>query len=179
MPLLCAARLPGQVEMALLLLFVALVAGLLLIPFGLPGLWVMVGAVLLFSYLGPPGAIGAWTVVAVAALAGIGELLEFLLAGKYARRYGGSRRAGWGAIIGSIVGAIMGVPVPLVGSLIGAFVGAFAGAWLAEMTHRTEVRAATRVATGALLGRLVAVAAKAGIGCAIVVWVAFALMLGR
>jgi uncharacterized protein YqgC (DUF456 family) len=165
--------------MALLLLFIALVAGLLLIPFGLPGLWVMVGAVLLYSYVGPAGAIGAWTVVAVAVLAGVGELLEFLLAGKYARRYGGSRRAGWGAIVGSIVGAIMGVPVPLVGSLIGAFLGAFVGAWLAEVTRKTEIRAATRVATGALIGRLVAVAAKAGIGCAILVWVVFALMLGR
>jgi uncharacterized protein YqgC (DUF456 family) len=165
--------------MAALLLFVVLIAGLLMIPFGLPGLWVMVGAVLLYSYVGPTAAIGAWTVVAVAALAAVGDLLEFLLAGRYARRYGGSRRAGWGAIIGSIVGAIMGVPVPLVGSLIGAFAGAFAGAWLAEITRRTELRAATRVATGALVGRLVAAAAKAGIGCAILVWVAFALMLGR
>lgn len=179
MPILCGALSPNQVEMALLLLFVALIAGLLLIPFGLPGLWVMVGAVLLYSYLVPSGAIGAWTVVAVAVLAGVGELLEFLLAGKYARRYGGSRRAGWGAIAGSIVGAIMGVPVPLVGSLIGAFLGAFAGAWLAEMTQNTEIRSATRVATGALIGRLVATAAKAGIGCAILVWVAFALVLGR
>lgn len=165
--------------MAPLLLFIALIAGLLMIPFGLPGLWVMVGAALVYSYVGPAGAIGAWTVVAVAVLAGVGELLEFLLAGRYARRYGGSRRAGWGAIIGSIVGAVMGVPVPLVGSLIGAFVGAFAGAWVAELTRRTEIRAATRVATGALLGRLVAVAVKAGIGCAILVWVAFALMMGR
>jgi len=165
--------------MAQTLLFIALVAGLLLIPFGLPGLWVMVGAVLLYSYVGPAGALGAWTVVAVAVLAGIGELLEFLLAGRFARRYGGSRRAGWGAIIGSIVGAFMGVPVPLVGSLVGAFVGAFAGAWLAEMTLKREIRAATRVATGALVGRLAATAMKAGIGCAIVVWVAFALVLGR
>lgn len=165
--------------MAPLLLFLALVAGLVLIPFGLPGLWVMTGAVLVYSYVGPAGAIGAWTVVAVAGLATLGEVLEFLLAGRYARRYGGSRRAGWGAIIGSIAGAIMGVPVPLVGSLIGAFVGAFAGAGLAELTRRTELRAATRVATGALLGRIAAVAVKTGIGCAILVWVAFALLLGR
>jgi uncharacterized protein len=165
--------------MAPLLLILALIAGLVLIPFGLPGLWVMTGAVLVYSYVGPAGAIGVWTVVVVAGLAALGELLEFLLAGRYARRYGGSRRAGWGAIIGSIVGAIMGVPVPLVGSLIGAFVGAFAGAWLAEITRRTELRAATRVATGALLGRIVAVAVKVGIGCAVLVWVAFALLLGR
>ena len=76
-------------------------------------------------------------------------------------------------------GAVMGVPIPLLGSLIGAVVGAFAGALLAELTHSRGVSAATRVATGALLGRIVAVAVKAGIGCAILVWVAFALWLGR
>ncbi|HEY9450511.1 MAG TPA: DUF456 domain-containing protein [Gemmatimonadaceae bacterium] len=165
--------------MAPLFLGLALVAGLILIPFGLPGLWVMVGAVLAYSYMVPAGAIGTWTVVVAAGLAAVGEVLEFLLAGQYARRYGGSRRAGWGAIIGSIVGAVMGVPIPLLGSLIGAFVGAFAGALLAELTHSRGVSAATRVATGALLGRIVAVAVKAGIGCAILVWVAFALWLGR
>jgi uncharacterized protein len=165
--------------MAPILLGLTLVAGLILIPFGLPGLWVMVGAVLVYSYMVPAGAIGTWTVVIAAGLAAVGEILEFLLAGKYARRYGGSRRAGWGAIIGSVVGAVMGVPIPLLGSLVGAFVGAFAGALLAELTHSREVAAATRVATGALLGRIVAVAVKVGIGCAMLVWVAFALWLGR
>lgn len=161
--------------MGILLLFLALGLGLLMIPFGLPGLWVMAGAVLLYSAIGPPGAIGTWTVVIVAGLAALGEVLEFVLAGRYARRYGGSRRAEWGAILGSIAGAIMGVPVPLVGSMIGAFLGAFAGAWIAELTRRTAVGAATRVATGALVGRIAAVATKTGIGCAVIAWVAFTL----
>lgn len=165
--------------MEAILLIAALVLGLLLIPFGLPGLWVMAGAVLAYSYLVPTGAIGVWTIVLVAVLALVGEVLEFVLAGRFARRYGGSRRAGWGAIIGSIAGAIVGVPVPVIGSVIGAFVGAFAGAWLAELTKRSEFGAATRVATGALLGRIAAVAAKVGIGCAVLVWVAFALLVAR
>ena len=165
--------------MALALLVAALIAGLLMIPFGLPGLWVMAGAVVVYSYAGAPNPIGTTTVLVVAGLAVVGEVIEFVLAGRYARKYGGSRRAGWGAIIGSIVGAFVGVPVPLIGSLVGAFVGAFAGAWAAEMTHRPELGAATRVATGALLGRIAAVAAKVGIGCAVMVWVAFAFWLGR
>jgi uncharacterized protein YqgC (DUF456 family) len=165
--------------MAAFLLMAVLVLGLLMIPFGLPGLWVMTGAVLVYSLVNAPNAIGIWTIVIVALLAALGEVWEFLLAGRFARKYGGSRRAGWGAIIGSIVGAIVGVPVPLIGSMIGAFVGAFVGAWVAELTKRTEVRAATRVATGALLGRIAAVAAKVGIGCAVLVWVGFALWVGR
>lgn len=165
--------------MMALLLILVLLLGLFLIPLGLPGLWVMLAAVVGYMFLGPPGAVGVWTVVVVAVLAGVGELLELVLAGRYARKYGGSRRAGWGAIIGSIVGAIIGVPIPIVGSMIGAFLGAFAGAWVAELTRNAELRGATRVATGALLGRIAATAAKVGIGCAVIVWVAFALWLGR
>jgi len=159
-------------------LLVALIVGLLLVPFGLPGLWVMLGAVTLYSYALPLGGIGTGTIIVVAALAFLGELLEFVLTGRFVKRYGGSRRSGWGAVLGSIVGAIVGVPVPVIGSLIGAFAGAFVGAWLAELTLRREMHAATRVATGALLGRMAAVATKAGVGCAVIVWVVFALFVG-
>jgi uncharacterized protein len=156
--------------MANVLLALAMLLGLVMIPFGLPGLWVMAGAVLVYSYVGPPSAIGTVTLIAVLVLAFVGELLEFALAGRYARRYGGSRRAGWGAILGGIIGAFVGVPIFLIGSMIGAFLGAFVGAWVAELTRGSEVRTATRVATGALLGRIAAVAAKVGIGLAIMVW---------
>src|SRR5919205_1085939 len=110
------------------------------------------------------------TLIAVLVLAFVGELVEFALSGSFARKYGGSRRAGWGAILGGIVGAIVGVPIFLIGSMVGAFLGAFVGAWVAELTLGTEVRAATRVATGALLGRIAAVAAKVGVGLVIMVW---------
>ena len=156
--------------MASVLLAIAMLFGLAMIPFGLPGLWVMAGAVLVYSYLGPPSAVGVATLIAVLVLAFVGELVEFALSGRYARKYGGSRRAGWGAILGGIVGAFVGVPVFLIGSMIGAFLGAFVGAWVAELTLGTEVRAATRVATGALFGRIAAVAAKVGIGLVIMVW---------
>jgi uncharacterized protein YqgC (DUF456 family) len=165
--------------MMALLLVLVLVLGLVMIPLGLPGLWVMLAAVVGYTFLAPLAGIGVWTIVIVAALAGLGELLELVLAGRFARKYGGSRRAGWGAIIGSIVGAIVGVPVPVVGSMIGAFLGAFVGAWVAELTRNAELRGATRVATGALLGRIAATAAKVGIGCAVIVWVGFALLVGR
>jgi uncharacterized protein YqgC (DUF456 family) len=163
--------------MELVLLVIALVVGLVLIPFGLPGLWVMVGAALLYSYA-QPERLGIWTLLVVTTMAVVAEALEFVLAGRYARKYGGSRRAGWGAILGSIVGAIVGVPVPVVGSLVGAFVGAFAGAMLAELTKRAELRAATRVATGALLGRVAATAVKVAIGVALLAWVLLAAWIG-
>jgi uncharacterized protein YqgC (DUF456 family) len=144
-----------------------------MIPFGLPGLWIMVGSALAYQLL-VPGTIGTATVVGTAVLALIAELLEFTLAGRYARKYGGSRRAGWGAIIGSIVGAIVGVPIPILGSIIGGFIGAFVGAFIAERSLGTAAGGATRVATGALIGRVVAAAMKTAFGVVIAVWILFA-----
>ena len=164
--------------MELALLVIVLVFGLLLIPFGLPGLWLMVGATLVFSYLAPAGrGPGVMTLIAITLLALVAEVIEFVLGGRYARKYGGSRRAGWGAILGGLVGAVVGVPVPLIGSMIGAFIGAFAGALIAELTHGTAVGTATRVAKGALIGRAVAVAVKVALGLVLIVWVVFASLL--
>jgi uncharacterized protein YqgC (DUF456 family) len=159
-----------------LLLAVALVVGLMLIPLGLPGLWLMVGAALVYSYANPAG-ISIWTIGALTVLAVIAELIELALSGRYARKYGGSRRAGWGAILGGIIGAFMWTPLPVIGPMIGAFAGAFVGAWLAEMTRGTKVGGATRVATGALIGRGVAVAMKVGIGLVLTVWILLALWI--
>ena len=156
--------------MELLVLCVVLLLSFVMIPFGLPGLWIMVGAALAYQLL-VPGTIGMVTLVGTALLALVAEILEFTLAGRYARKYGGSRRAGWGAIIGSIVGAIIGVPIPIIGSLIGGFVGAFVGAFIAERSRGTELGGSSRVATGALIGRVVAAAMKTGVGVLIAVWV--------
>ena len=152
--------------MELLILGVVMFLALMLIPLGLPGTWVMIAAGMGYGYLAGDG-IGFPTLVICFALAIVGEFIEFTLAARYTRKYGGSRRAGWGAIIGGIVGAIVGVPVPIIGSVIGAFAGAFLGALVAERTRGASTGDATRVATGALIGRAAAVAAKSAIGVAI------------
>ena len=156
--------------MAILLLAVVLFLSFVMIPFGLPGLWIMVGSALAYQLL-VPGTIGTSTVVGTAVLALVAEVLEFTLAGRYARKYGGSRRAGWGAIVGSIIGAIVGVPIPILGSLVGGFVGAFVGAFVAERSGGATASGSTRVATGALIGRVVAAAMKTAVGVVIAIWV--------
>jgi len=146
------------------LLVVAQVAGLLMIPFGLPGTWVQVAAMAGFAYATNFRTLGWWPIVFAVALAVLGEIVEFTLGGRYARKYGGSRRAGWGAILGGIAGAIVGIPIPIIGSVIGAFVGAFVGAAVLEWTRNPEVRGALRVGWGAFLGRIVATAMKSAVG---------------
>jgi uncharacterized protein YqgC (DUF456 family) len=162
--------------MALLILACVILLSLVLIVLGLPGLWIMVASAVTYNLVVPGEPIGWLTLVIVAVLALVAELLEFSLTGKYARKYGGSRRAGWGAILGGIVGAMVGIPVPIVGSVVGAFVGSFLGALIAEFTGGSSAGDATRVAKGALIGRVMSTALKIGIGFTIGVWIFIAAM---
>lgn len=160
--------------MALLLLALVLFGSLLMIPFGLPGLWVMVGAAVIYAYTGGGAAISTATLVLVGLLAVIAEVIEYVLSARYVRIYGGSRRGAWGAIIGGTIGAIMGVPIPIIGSLIGAFAGSFIGALIAELGAGAAKKDASRAAFGALVGRAVAAAMKVAIGLGIAIWIFFA-----
>jgi uncharacterized protein len=160
----------GIVSVPLLILILVVLFSLVLIPFGLPGLWLMIVSALIHALL-YAGSIGWGTLIGVTVLAIVAEVLEFTLAGKYTKKYGGSSRATWGAIIGGFVGAVVGVPVPVIGSIIGAFVGTFAGALIAELSRGTTSRDAARAAKGALVGRVVAAAMKMAFGIAIAVWV--------
>ena len=149
--------------MAFALLALAQLAGLLLVPLGLPGTWLQVAAIGAFAYYTRWGAAG-WTVFGIALLLAIvAEVIEFMLGGRFARKYGGSRRAGWGAILGGLIGAFVGIPIPIIGSVIGAFIGAFVGAAALEMTTNPEMRGALRVGWGAFLGRVAAAAMKSAV----------------
>jgi uncharacterized protein len=155
---------------AYLLLALAQILGILLIPFGLPGTWLQVAALIGFAWWTEFATVGMIPIVVVLVLALLAEMGELLLAGRYAKVYGGGRRAGWGAILGGAIGAVVGVPVPLLGSIFGAMIGAFVGAALLEIVGGSAVRAATLAGWGALVGRLVATAMKGGVGVAIAVF---------
>jgi uncharacterized protein YqgC (DUF456 family) len=152
--------------------------GLALVALGLPGLWVITVAVLGYGALTGFATVGAGTIVTVLVLAGLGELLEVWLGYGLTRKYGGSKRAGWGALLGGIVGAAIGVPVPVIGSVIGALVGSFAGATLFEYLTTWHAPGALRVGWGALLGRVAANTAKIAVGLVITVVAMFAALKG-
>lgn len=155
--------------MAYLLLVAVQVAGLALIAFGLPGLWVQVLALVGFAWFTGFQTVGAAAIGLIVLMALLAELAELLLGARFARRYGGGRRAAWGAIIGGIVGALVGVPLPLIGSIVGAMVGSFTGAFLLELTRRKGTSPALRVGWGALLGWCTAIALKVGVGVVILI----------
>jgi uncharacterized protein YqgC (DUF456 family) len=146
----------------------------------LPGNWIVLAFALLFAWLVPlDGSRGvSWLVIAIlAALAIVGEIIEFAASAWGAAKRGASRRAAvlsvLGAIIGSIAGATAGLPLPLIGPIVGAVlggaVGAFAGAYLGETwkgrTHGESVLAGR----GAFSGRLWGMIGKVAVGAVMLV----------
>ena len=152
------------------LLLVVVLGGLVMIPLGLPGLWVMLLAGVLHTSFVTPPTISWGTLAFLAAISLVAEWLEFGISNRYTQKYGGSRRAAWGAILGGLAGAMVGIPIPVIGSVIGAFAGAFVGALVGEYTLERDHGKATRAATGALVGRAMATALKSLAGCLVGVW---------
>ena len=162
--------------LAIVLLFVLSLAGLAMIPLGLPGLWVMVGGILIYGWMTEFHSVGVAAIATVLGLAFLGEIVENWIGFKYARRYGGSTRSGWGALIGGVVGAVVGVPVAIIGSVIGAFIGSFIGAALFEYTYSRHAGVATRAGWGAVVGRAAGAAVKIALGIVIAVIGLFAVL---
>ena len=159
---------------AVILLVGAGLVGLVLIPLGLPGLWVILLGIIGYGWITDFQTLSTGFLILAIALALLGEVLESWIGFRFAKRYGGSSRAGWGALVGGLVGAIVGVPIPVIGSVIGGFVGAFIGAAVFEYTKARQAEGSVRAGWGAVLGRAAAVAIKMGLGVAMVVGAAFA-----
>src|SRR5213080_471052 len=157
-----------------LLLGICTILGLLLVPLGLPGLWVMVGGIVGYGWLTDFRSVGVATIGAVLGLAFLGEIVEWWLGFRLTRTFGGSRRSAWGALVGGIVGAVLGVPVPIVGRVIGSF----AGAALFEYSLSRTTGTAVRAGWGAVVGRAAAAAAKIALGIVIAVIGVFAALRG-
>src|SRR5437667_2111351 len=99
--------------LATLLLALCCLAGLVLVPLGLPGLWVMVAGVVGYGWLTDFRSVGVTTIALVLGLALVGEIVETWRGFRLARRYGGPSRAGWGALGGGLAGAGVGVAGPI------------------------------------------------------------------
>lgn len=153
--------------------------------FMMPGNWVMVGLAALCAVFLPeqPDGLGIswWAVLGLAALAGLGELIELAAGAAGAAKQGASRRSMFlsllGAVVGSIAGAIIGIPIPIVGPVVaalgGAGAGAFLGAYLGETWKGRSGEERMNISKGALVGRLLGTVGKLMLGSVMVVYVTF------
>jgi uncharacterized protein YqgC (DUF456 family) len=152
-----------------ILLYAVLLVALVLIPLGMGGTFIMVGAAALFGLATGFEHITLKLLAVLLGLALVGEGVESLLGVAMARRYGASKWGMWGAFIGGVGGAIIGAPVPVAGNLVGALVGVFVGAFLLEWLGRGRSDESLKAGWGALLGRTAASAIKLGLGMVILI----------
>ena len=149
---------------------------LAMVPFALPGNWLIVITTALFAWWrAEDGVFSIYTLIAITILALIGELVEFFAGMGGARKAGAGFRGSIGAIIGAITGAVVGtflIPIPFFGTLFGSCLGAGLGAWGFELIGGRQVQESLRFGFGASLGQFLGVIAKLLIG--FIIWLTVA-----
>jgi len=142
-----------------LLIIVTGLIGLVLIPLGLPGLWVILLGILGYGWLTDFQTLSAVFIGVMLGLAILAEVFEAWVGFRFAQRYGGSSRAGWGALVGGLVGA-------------------FVGAAVFEYTRVRRLEGSAKAGWGAVLGRAAAAAGKMAVGIVMVVGALFLALRG-
>jgi uncharacterized protein YqgC (DUF456 family) len=99
-----------------------------------------------------------WFIVVTGAIALLATLLDYYLPVVGTKKYGGSKRGVWGAIIGLFVAVFFPILGPF-GILIWPFLGAFLG----ELSQQKSQKNAFRAAWGSFLGFLAGTLIKFGI----------------
>jgi uncharacterized protein YqgC (DUF456 family) len=160
----------------LVLLILLLGLGLFLNLLGLAGNWLILGSMIAHAFIADPFTRPgiSWPVIALlAALAVLGEGLEFLAGLLGAGKAGASRRALILSFVGSMIGAGFGFTVgnavaPIIGGIAGVFLlgatGALVGAVLGETWKGKTFQDSMASGKGAFIGRLVGTLSKTFVG---------------
>ncbi len=132
--------------------------GIIMVPLGLPGVWLMVASGLVYSYFYDfnPGHSDFGANGILFFLAFLAEILEFLVGALGAKAAHVSTGAVIASVLGGLVGALVGVPVFLMGSFLGLLLGAFLGAFLFELFMTRHFKLATQAAIAVFFSRMVA-----------------------
>ena len=145
----------------LIILMLSMPAGLIAVVLGLPGTWLILITSALYSWLTGFSVITYQMLLGLLVLAVAAEVLEFWSGLWGARRYGGSRKAMLGTLIGGLAGAIILTPMLFgFGAVVGAFFGAFAGGFVVTYLEQRKMSNAMRVGWGGMLGRVFAMVFK-------------------
>lgn len=99
-----------------------------------------------------------WFIVVTGAIALLATLLDYYLPVVGTKKYGGSKRGVWGAIIGLFVAVFF----PILGPF-GILIWPFLGALLGELSQQKSQKNALRAAWGSFLGFLAGTLIKFGI----------------
>jgi uncharacterized protein YqgC (DUF456 family) len=148
------------------------VGGLILSCLSISGTWVIVLASILAAVVSPAPFPGLITILVFIGLAAAIELLEWF-AGMYGvTRRGGSKLAGFMALVGGILGIFAGsiIPIPIVGSLIGMTFCSFALVYVVERHRLQQDAQAAHIAMGSVMARVFMIMVKVSVTLGMIVW---------
>jgi uncharacterized protein YqgC (DUF456 family) len=155
--------------LGLILLLLALLAGLIAVVFGLPGTWLIFTASMIYGWATDFAAITMQLLLGLLVLTALAEIVDYTAGVWGTRRYGGSKKAMVGTLIGGLLGAIALAPILFgLGSVVGAFLGAFAGAFFVTYLEHRKIDGAIRVGWGAFLGKVFATVFKGAVAVAMI-----------
>ncbi len=126
----------------------------------LPGAPLLFGGLLLAAWAEHFQYVGLWTLVSLGVLALATYGVDFWATLLGAKRFGASKRAVIGALLGSVVGIFLGFPGVIFGPFIGAVIG--------ELSAQHDLRAATRAGMGATIGFILGAALKLALAFAMI-----------
>jgi uncharacterized protein YqgC (DUF456 family) len=155
-----------------------MLAGLISIPFGFPGVLIILLSALFYAIATHFAAgIGGVFLALLCVLTLVAETADNWLTALGAKRYGASTQAIWLSFLGGIVGAIaLGAPFAFILGPLAPVAGGFAGAFLivvaAEYYRRRDAGDALRAGWGTFVGRLAGMVLKVVIAAAMIVAVA-------
>jgi len=161
-------------------LFVGMLVGLLTIPFGFPGTFIILGSILVYAIVTDfGGAIGIPFFIFLCVLTLIAETADNWLTALGAQRYGASRGSMWLSFLGGLLGAILiGAPAALILGPLGPVAGGFIGAFLAVVGYELYIgrsrQEALRAGWGSFVGRMAGIVLKLVIAVAMIIAVAAA-----
>lgn len=159
-------------------LYLVMFAGVVLIPLGLPGQFVIVCAALACTLVVGSAVLPWWVFFVLLGLAVLAEAVEALFGLLTATRRQGSCRNALGGVAGGIAGAVAGSFVaPIIGSLVGAFAGTFLGASAVEMYRTRRIECAADVGRSAVLARVFGSICKVAIALGMMALVTAVLVL--
>ena len=133
----------------------------------LPGLPFVFAGMLLAAWADGFREIGWVTLVILGLMTAVSFFVDFWATAHGAKRWGASKYAVWGAVLGTFAGLFIMPPV-------GLFVGPFLGALIGELIHGKEIRKAAQVGFGTWLGIMFAIVLKLGLAFAMIGVFAFA-----
>jgi uncharacterized protein len=165
-----------------ILLFLGMGLGLLIIPFGLPGVALILVSALIYALATDfDAAIGIKFFILLCVLMVIAETADNWLMALGAKKYGASRGAIWLSFLGGLLGGLFGGPLlalfmGFLGPFVGAFLGAFVAVFLYEYAKQKPAEQALRAGWGTVLGRMAGIVVKMIIGVAMVAAISAAVL---